>query len=412
MAVKVGQRKDKPGWWVFVHHQGRRIKKCFGPGKSGERVARQFAEKLSARIKWAETNGEAVVLAQSAQPVRTVKQHLMDWLEMYAKPHCKPSTYRGYKRSIEQQLVPCFGDMPLEALKRDHIKRFIAQQIEEGSAGSDKQPGKQKARWTIQGYLVPLKAAYNQAMEDGLVTFNPVARLGRLLRGHQDRRAHIQPLTREEVQQLLTTCEQHYSYLYPVLLCAVRAGLRMGEVIGLKWTDVDFHGRFIEVRHSVVLGEETTTKSHKIRRVEMSSQLQSVLRRLREIRELEAMATNEAVLPWVFLSPERQRLDERNLRRGWYRCLERAGIRKVRFHDLRHSFISLLIEQGAHPKYIQEQAGHSSIQVTMDTYGHLFPSRERGWTDKLDDEAWRGETAPSTHPEKKAAEQLSPKSLV
>jgi integrase len=243
--------------------------------------------------------------------------------------------------------MPCFGDLPLEALKRDHIKRLIAQKIEERSAGSNKQPGKQKARWTIQGYLVPLKAAYNQAMEDGLVTFNPVARLGRLLRGHQDRRAHIQPLTWEEVQQLLATCEQHYSYLYPVLLCAVRAGLRMGEVIGLKWTDIDFHGRFIEVRHSVVLGEETTTKSHKIRRVEMSSQLQSVLRRLREIRELEAMATNEDMLPWVFLSPERQRLDERNLRRGWYRCLERAGIRKVRFHDLRHSFISLLIEQGA-----------------------------------------------------------------
>src|SRR5512134_3197128 len=129
MGVRVRQRKDKPGWWVFVHHQGRRINKCFGEGKSGEKAAKLFAEKLSARIKWAETNGEAVVLAQSSQPVRTVKQHLMEWLETYAKPHCKPSTYRGYKRSIEQQLVPCFGDLPLEALKRDHIKRFIAQKI-------------------------------------------------------------------------------------------------------------------------------------------------------------------------------------------------------------------------------------------------------------------------------------------
>jgi hypothetical protein len=99
-----------------------------------------FAEKLSARIKWAETNGEAVVLAHSAQPFRTVKQHLTDWLETYAKPHCKPSTYRGYKRAIEQQLTPYFEDLPLEALKRDHIKWFIAQKIEEGCAGSDNQP--------------------------------------------------------------------------------------------------------------------------------------------------------------------------------------------------------------------------------------------------------------------------------
>jgi integrase len=107
---------------------------------------------------------------------------------------------------------------------------------------------------------------------------------------------------------------------------------------------MDFLGRFIEVRNSAVLGEETTTKSHKIRRVEMSSQLQNVLKRLREIRELEAMAKNEPMLPWVFVSSERQRLDERNLRRGGYLCLERAGIRKVRFYDLQHSFISLPIE--------------------------------------------------------------------
>ena len=85
-------------------------------------------------------------------------------------------------------------------------------------------------------------------------------------------------------------------------------------------------------------------------------------------------------------------------------------MRRVRFHDLRYSFSSLLIEQGAHPKYIQEHAGHSSIKVTIDTYDYLFPSWERRGTDKLDDEAWRGETTLSTHPEKKAAEQRSPKS--
>jgi integrase len=114
------------------------------------------------------------------------------------------------------------------------------------------------------------------------------------------------------------------------------------------------------------------------------------LKRLKEIRQQEAMAKGAEMPMWVFLSPAGKRWDERNLRRGWYSCLEKAEIREVRFHDLRHTFISLLIEQGAHPKYIQEQAGHSSIQVTMDTYGHLFPNRDRGWTDRLDD----SQTAP------------------
>lgn len=103
------------------------------------------------------------------------------------------------------------------------------------------------------------------------------------------------------------------------------------------------------------------------------------------------MASGKTIEPWAFLAPEGKRWDERNFRRSWYRCLEKAEIRKVRFHDLRHSDVSLLIEQGAHPKYIQEQGGHSSIQVTMDTYGHRLPSQGRGWVEKLGDERQEGE---------------------
>src|SRR5262249_16425654 len=111
----------------------------------------------------------------------------------------------------------------------------------------------------------------------------------------------------------------------------------------------------------------------------MSQQLCATLRRIKEVRELDAMAKGVAIEPSVFLSPEGKRWNERNLRRSWYRCLDRSGIRKARFHDLRHIFVSLLIQEGAHPKYIQEQAGHSGMQVTMDTYGHLFPNSNREW---------------------------------
>ncbi len=75
----------------------------------------------------------------------------------------------------------------------------------------------------------------------------------------------------------------------------------------------------------------------------------------------------------MFLSPEGQRWDNRNLRRAFYRCLEKAGIREVRFHDLRHTYASLMAETGAPPKYVQEQLGHSSIHVTMEIYSYLFP---------------------------------------
>ena len=419
MSVKVRERRDKTGkskgWYVLTDWNGQRKAKFFGKDK---RQATAFAEKLEARLKWAEHSGE-MVLAQPDQRTPSVKAYLEDWLHTYAKVHCKPSTYRGYQRSIENQLIPAFGHHRLHSLKREHVKRFVAVKAEEIVAQSkpsksdpatELMPARKKARWTIQGYLVPLKAAYNQAIEDGLVVMNPVARLGRLFRSTKDRRSHIQPLTREEVVTLLNEAETRYPVLAPLLLCGVRTGLRLGELIGLQWSEVDFHGGFLEVRRAVVMGDITTPKNHKIRRVDISPQLAETLRRLKELRQLESMAHGTAIPEWVFLSPEGLRWEERNLRRGWYRLLSHAGLRRVRFHDLRHTWVSLLIQTGAHAKYIQEQAGHSSIQVTMDTYGHLFPNENRGWVNRLDESGSKAESATQPQPQGSAAEQGSDKS--
>ena len=420
MGVKVRERRDKTGklkgWYVLTDWKGQRRAKCFGKNKQ---QAKAFADKLDARLKWADQSGESIVLSQPDQTKFTIQAYLEDWLNTYAKVHCKPSTYRGYKRSIEQQLIPAFGHHQLHTLKREHVKQFVAVKAEEVVACAKKPkknetaeviPARTKARWTIQGYLVPLKAAYNQAIEDGVVAVNPASRLGRLFRGSHERRAHIQPLTREEVATLLKEVESRYPVLLPVLLCGVRAGLRMGELIGLRWGDVDFHGGFLEVRRAVVLGELTSTKNHKIRRVDMSPQLAETFQRLKEVRQLEAMAHGHVMPEWVFLSPDGLRWEERNLRRGWYRLLLQAGIRRVRFHDLRHTWVSLLIQTGAHAKYIQEQAGHSSIQVTMDTYGHLFPSGNRGWVGRLDEPGPKAESATQAQPERAESEQGSDKS--
>ncbi len=101
---------------------------------------------------------------------------------------------------------------------------------------------------------------------------------------------------------------------------------------------------------------------------------------------------------WVFLSPEGCRLEERNLGNSFQACVKAANLRAFRLHDLRHTFASQLIEQGAHHKYIQEQLGHSSINLTMDTYGHLFPNRNRGLVDRLDTVEVGWESAPQECP--------------
>jgi len=133
VSVKVRERIDKKtgkvkGWYVLTDWNGQRKAKFFGKDK---RQAKAFADKLEARLKWAEQSGEPIVLSQPDQAMPTVKSYLEDWLNTYAKVHCKPSTYRGYKRAIEEQLLPAFGEHQLHMLKREHVKRFVAKKADE-----------------------------------------------------------------------------------------------------------------------------------------------------------------------------------------------------------------------------------------------------------------------------------------
>ena len=148
----------------------------------------------------------------------------------------------------------------------------------------------------------------------------------------------------------------------------------------------------------------------------MSPQLCKELEKLHQERETDALAKGRTLRldEHVFLSPMGFRLDERNLETAWHQALKDSGIRKIRLHDLRHTFASQLIEQGAHPKYIQEQLGHSSITMTMDTYGHLFPNRNRGLVDLLDTVKKEGRNATPAQPVEAttASPLVTPQNLV
>ncbi|MET0517027.1 MAG: site-specific integrase [Nitrospiraceae bacterium] len=382
MGIIVRQRKDKTGWWAFVHHQRKRLKRRF----ETERDARKFAELLSAQLKLSEFNGEASPLSDNNRQMPTVETYLTDWLHTYAEVHCKSTTAHGYRVMIVRHLLPVFGSRKLDEVSRADIKRLIADLS-----------GKGLKKQTIHNILTPFKEAYHHAMDEGIVSSNPVARTGRLTHSREDRRLHMSPLDAEEVKALLQHARETVPSLYAILLCAVRTGLRQGELIGLQWSDIDFRSGFLEVRRAVVKRQLTSTKNHKLRRVDMSPQLIDALRHMREIRELESMS-GKPVSEWVFVTSSNTRWDDSNLRHAFIKLLRTAGIRRVRFHDLRHTYVSLMAQQGSPPKYIQEQCGHSSIQVTMDRYAHLFPSGNKEWSAKLDD-VQTSIVAPQTHPQ-------------
>ena len=175
--------------------------------------------------------------------------------------------------------------------------------------------------------------------------------------------------------------------------------MRLGELVALQWDDIEFHRRWIHVRRSRVAGKMTTTKNKQRRRLDMSVLLTQTLMRLRVARQRKALTAGKAVPPWVFLTPAGHPVDGDNLRRRvFYRLLEQAGLRKIRLHDLRHTYASLLIQQGESLAYVQQQLGHSSVQVTVDVYGHLIPGANRAAVDRLDAQPARNPAATSANP--------------
>jgi integrase len=154
--------------------------------------------------------------------------------------------------------------------------------------------------------------------------------MGRLIKVKEDRRTHVSPLTAQEVRQLLQCTQTNLPYFYPLLLCALRTGMREGELIGLQWGDIDFLNGFIEVRRGIVRTLVSSTKSHKIRRIDMSPQLSQALRQLKDTRSLEVSYRKFPMPDWVFVWPENlERISDTTVRRLFYKALELAEMRRA-----------------------------------------------------------------------------------
>ena len=261
-----------------------------------------------------------------------------------------------------------------------------------------------ESRWRL--IVCTLRVIINHAVEDELVDVNPAAMLGKFSEGRKKQR-EATALTREETELFLEAAKDFCSGYHPLFLTALRAGLRRGELVALWWGDVQFgesegaSNRYILVQHNYVQGKFTTPKSKKPRRVDLSRQLRQVLIKLRDQRLLEAFTQGKTSIPDGLVFPSRQGniLDPDNLVHYYFLpCVEQAELRKIRFHDLLHTFGSHLIQQGAPLPYVKEQMGHISIQVTVDTYGHLVPGGDIRRMDCLDSKTSPQPNATYTQP--------------
>ncbi len=376
MGVKVKQWKG--AWWVFVNHQGKRKAKRIGDKKTAKGVAAEITTRLALGATLASAT-------PSTYTVSTFKEAAERWIEeQFTLGHIREHTKEQYLDRLRLYAYDRIGSKPVTEVARDDVKSILSACRAGGKSVS-----------LARGVLAPIRGLFNHLIDEGRLKGsdakdlpNPAERMARYVGRRGDPRQHVDFLLPEEEPKLLQTAGAFCPREFPFVLTALRAGLRYGEVAGLQNADVDFKRRVIEVRRSCGWKRRVELpKNGRIRRVDMSPQLVEELARHLESVGLEAAVKGwgDEERAWLFPNRNGKPYDRRNFdRKVWRPLLKQAGLRPRRFHDLRHTFASRLIQQGTNLLYIRDQLGHASVQITLDHYGHLVPDANKGEVAKLD----------------------------
>lgn len=359
MGVRV--RLKDGSWWIFVHHKGKRRAKKIGDKKTADAVAKQLSARLTLGIE---------TLRQSESP--TIAEYSTQWLNTYAAIYTKPRTGEFYETMLRIHILPTMGSRRLIELSRKDVQKLIADRAALGLAKN-----------TLQGIIATLKAMYNYAIDQSVSTTNPAARLGRFIRGKTEREGRtLDAYTQEELSLLLDAAHRYYADEADLIAAKAWTGMRIGEVLGLQYPDIDCTGCFIQVRRTVARRKKgvqiTSPKSSRQRTIAIPRALAEQLATRRDIVAAQAALSGKEPPLWVFPNRAGQVMDASNFeRRTWYPLLDKAGLRHLPPHALRHTYASILIQRGISLAFIQKQLGHASIQTTVDVYGHLVPTEGR-----------------------------------
>lgn len=302
-----------------------------------------------------------------APPSRlTVAEHLHSWLNGYAKTNCSQRTLDGYEAIIEHHLVPALGQFQLRQLHAQIIQAYYGRACEKLSAR------------TVHHHHRVLSEALKYAVRQGLLGRNPCE----LVDPPSPRKKVMRFLTPDEVDILLSAAQG--SQYYPVIYTAVSTGLRQAELLGLRWRDMEpdiMHSisvcQVLYKRRGIYTFKEPKTQRSR-RFVRMTPKLATFLREYKQERKaLYRDSGRELGLDdLVFASAEGKPLDPSYLSHSFGKLVRRIGLSGVRFHDLRHTFTSLMLLRGVSVKVVSEVLGHASAAFTLDTYGHIIPGMD------------------------------------
>lgn len=368
MPKKRGQNEGS----IYIRKDGRIIGAVSIQGK---RIEKSFKTKTDARewLKQTISQIDSGLNFQGAQYITS--DYLQDWL-VTKKNHIRPNTLKQYEQVIKQHIDPVIGSIKLRDLTPIMLQKFYNRKLENGTSEN-----------TVALIHRVLRCALRQAYMMGLIVRNPLISI----RCPKPTRKEMKILNEAQVRNLLLASKG--TNLEALLHLAVTTGLRMGEIIGLKWEDLEMNSATLKVQRQVqrekgrglVFSQPKSLKSRRV--IILGSTTVEKLKQHFHQQDWSRLIAGER---WeennlIFPNTVGRPMEHSRLLKEYKEILGMAGLPIIRFHDLRHTAATLMLQAGIHPKIVQETLGHADISLTMNTYSHALPTLQREAAEKMDE---------------------------
>ena len=363
-------RKRKDGRWEGRYTAGH-------DSETGKAIYKNVLGKTQAEVK-AKLKAaiqEAQTLDLSKTGKYTVGEWMEVWFEDYAKLKVRPSSHQTYRGYIDNHIRPNIVDIPLEKLTSLDLQKLYKKLLTKGRVERLEAKGQPKglSTKTVRNIHQILSSALKLAQEQRIILANPAERCALPKVEHRE----MKTLPVEQLQSFLR--EARESGVFELYYLELATGLRRGELLGLKWEDIDLQKGDLRVKRQVsrINGEvmEAPLKTkNAYRTLPLAEDTIDVLKEQRE---------KVGSSPWVFPSPNGGPISPDSVLHMLHRVLKRAGLPRVRFHDLRHTFATLALQNGVDIKTVSGMLGHFSAGFTLDTYAHVTGAAQRQAAGKM-----------------------------
>lgn len=376
------QKRGENSWLLVVEagydSNGKRIKKT----KTVKGMGKREAEKELAKFVVEVEAGEYI-----APEKMKFEAFVQEWYTKYAKKEISPRTLDIYMRFLKNRILPVFGHMRLDQIKPFHIVKFLSELSDEGSRHDGKEG--RLSSGTVHYLYRVINNVLSRAEEWRIIKKNPASDVKKPKVTYKE----VEVYTEEEVAKLFEALEKEQIHWRMMITLAITTGLRRGELVGLEWKHIDLENGTLEVKQSIsmmVNGEpiitEPKTKKSK-RKISLPDalilELKEYYLHARKVRFQMGDKWRGGDRFFVFCNPDGKPFYPETPYLHFRSFLRKNGLRYIRFHDLRHTSATLLINSGVHAKIISERLGHASITTTMNVYGHALQSADKEAANKF-----------------------------